>query len=164
MTKTQVAQGRDIVRANAAKARASALRARVQARQAASQVAPAVASAKTTAQQGVHSARIWTAPQLDRAAAALQDRVAPKVAVMLITAARRIEPPKPKRRVWPVALAAGLAAAAGAAAAGVLTGRQGKGPLAGRLGKSPEGSSGSQGEPEAADASTADVNGRVHAS
>jgi hypothetical protein len=163
MTKTQVAVGRDVVRANAAKARASALRARAQARQAASQVTPAVASARATAQQGVHSARTWAAPRLERSGVALQDRVAPKVSAMLVTAARRIEPPRPKRRMWPFAVAAGLVAAAGAAAAGVLLGKQGKGPLA-RMGKWQESSSDGQAEPEAAEASTADVNGRVHAS
>jgi hypothetical protein len=155
MTKTQVTKGRDKVRANAAKARQ-------QARQAASQVAPFATSARTTARHGVLRARTWAAPRLERTGNALQDRVAPKMSAMLCSAARRIEPPRQKRRLWPF-VTAGLVSAVAAGAAGVLAGRRGKGPLA-RLGSKPQSTTVSQAEPETAETSTADVNGRVHTS
>jgi hypothetical protein len=73
--------------------------------------------AAATARQGVHRARIWTAPRLDRTGQALEKQVAPRIAVMLSSAARRIDPAPPRRRRWPfvaggLVLAAGLSCAA----------------------------------------------------
>jgi len=74
------------------------------------------ASARMAARKGIHHARIWTAPRLERTGHTLEDQVAPKMAAMLSAAAQRIEPaPARRRRRWPV-LAAGLVAAAGLSA------------------------------------------------
>jgi hypothetical protein len=90
--------------------------ARRQARRAAAQARPLAASARTTARKGIHHARTWAAPRLERTGHTLEDRAAPKMAAMLSAAARRIEPVPPRRRRrWPV-LAAGLVTAAGLSA------------------------------------------------
>jgi hypothetical protein len=74
------------------------------------------ASARAAARKGIHHARIWAAPRLERTGHTLEDQVAPKMAAMLSAAAQRIEPvPARRRRRWPV-LAAGLVAAAGLSA------------------------------------------------
>jgi hypothetical protein len=74
------------------------------------------ASARTAARNGIHHARIWAAPRLERTGHTLEDQVAPRMAAMLSAAAQRIEPvPVRRRRRWPV-LAAGLITAAGLSA------------------------------------------------
>jgi len=113
LTKSQAsrAKGRAKARAGAAGARA-----RRRARRAAAPARPLAASARTTARKGIHHARIWAAPRLERTGHALEEQVAPRMAGMLSAAARRIEPVPPRRRRrWPV-LAAGLVAAAGLSA------------------------------------------------
>jgi hypothetical protein len=76
-----------------------------------------------TARQGVHSARMWTAPRLDRMGRGLEQRVAPRMSAMMTAAARRIEPARPRRRRWPV-LAAGVMVVAGGSAVAVLLRRR----------------------------------------
>jgi hypothetical protein len=70
------------------------------ARQAGAQVKPLATSTRAAAGHGLHRARAWAAPQVDRTAKAVQDKVAPQVSAMLSSAAQRIEPAKPQRRRW----------------------------------------------------------------
>jgi hypothetical protein len=70
------------------------------ARQAAAQVKPYASGARAAAGRGVHRARAVAAPQVERAGQALEDSVAPKVSAVLSSAARRLEPVKPRRRRW----------------------------------------------------------------
>jgi len=72
-------------------------------------------SAWTAAQTGIHRARVWAAPRLERTGHTVEDQVAPRMAAMLSAAARRIDPAPARRRRWPV-LAAGLITAAGLSA------------------------------------------------
>ena len=69
-------------------ARQVAKSARQQARQATDQVTPLARSASQTARQGVHGARVWAAPRVERSAQVLEERVAPKVADILTSTAR----------------------------------------------------------------------------
>jgi len=102
------------------------------ARQAAAQVKPVTArvrslarSAGATARRRVRKTRAWAAPQAERMAQVLQGSVAPKVSALLSSAARRLEPARPRRRPWrKLAAIAVLAAAASAAAALVLNRRK----------------------------------------
>jgi hypothetical protein len=85
---------------------------------------PLAASARTTARKGIHHARTWAAPRLERTGHTLESQVAPRMAAMLSAAARRIEPVPPRRRRrWP-ALAVGVAGAAGVATAAYLLKRR----------------------------------------
>jgi hypothetical protein len=174
MTKTQATRGRATVkaRAGAARTQAGATRARVRAqraaaqagpraRRAAAQAAPLATSAATTARQGTYSARIWAAPRLHRTGQTLEKRVAPKVAVMMSAAARRIDPAPARRRRWPL-VAGGLVLAAGLSgtAAYLLTRR---GPVQKQWGKISDTPGTSTAPPEPArDTAASDVNGRVH--
>jgi hypothetical protein len=92
---------------------------------AADQVKPLAQSTGDAARRTILRSRAWAAPQLERTGHALQDNVAPKMSAMLSSAAKRIDPAKPKSGQWrlPVGIAAALAAVASAAAA-VLGGRQ----------------------------------------
>jgi hypothetical protein len=146
--------------ATRAKAAGGAAMARRQGRRAATQVTPLAVAAAASTRRGVHSARTWTAPRLERAGHNLEQRVAPKMATMLSAVARRVDPAPPKRRRWPI-LAAGFVAAAGlSATAAYLISRRNSGSL---LGDNPE-------EPavstvtarETAETASSDVNGRVH--
>src|SRR5690242_3948741 len=47
-----------------------------------------------------HRTRAWAAPRVERTGQVLQDRVAPKVSALLSSAARRLEPEKPRRPRW----------------------------------------------------------------
>jgi hypothetical protein len=91
---------------------------------AADQVKPIAQSTGDAARRTILRTRSWAAPQLERTGQALQDNVAPKMSAMLSSAAKRIDPAKPKSGQWrlPVGIAAALAAAASAAAA--IIGRQ----------------------------------------
>jgi hypothetical protein len=127
MTKSQASRAKGKTRARAGAAGAGARR---RARQAAAQARPLTVSARIAAGKGIHHARIWAAPRLERTGHALEDQVAPRMAAMLSAAARRIEPvPARRRRRWPV-LAAGLITAAGlsATAAYLLKRRGNAGP------------------------------------
>jgi hypothetical protein len=87
---------------------------------AADQVKPLARSTQEAAQRGLHAGRAWAAPRVERTGHMLQDSVAPKVADMLSSAARRIEPEKARSRRWwtlpgiLVLVAAGASAAAAA--------------------------------------------------
>jgi len=158
------AAAKDAAKEAKAAAKAGASSARRQARRATTQVTPLAKSARVTAKQGVHDARVWAAPRVERTGHALEERVAPKVSAMLTATARRLEPARPiRRRRWPKVLAGAVALTAGSVAAAILRSRRGPafvtkphgpgepvttatGPASGR---------------QAADAETADVNGQV---
>jgi hypothetical protein len=70
------------------------------ARQAGAQLKPLATSTRAVTGRAVHGARAWAAPQVDRTAKAVQDKLAPQVSAMLSSAAQRIEPAKPARRRW----------------------------------------------------------------
>ena len=108
LTKSQASRAK----ARGGTARASARR---QARRAGAAARPVAASARTAARKGIHHARVWAAPRLERTGHTLEDQVAPRMAAMLSAAAQRIEPAPVRRRRWPV-LAAGVVAAAGLSA------------------------------------------------
>jgi hypothetical protein len=113
MTKSQASRAKGRARARGGAAGASARR---QARRAAEQARPMAASTRTAARKGIHHARVWAAPRLERTGHTLEVQVAPRMAAMLSAAAQRIEPaPVRRRRRWPV-LAAGLITAAGLSA------------------------------------------------
>jgi hypothetical protein len=95
------------------------------ARQAAAQLKPAVQRARPLAKNTSQAARrrllrtrAWVAPQVERSGKVLENTVAPKVSAMLSSAARRLDPGRPRQRRWqkPVGLAS-LTAAGGAVAA-----------------------------------------------
>jgi hypothetical protein len=77
-----------------------------------------------------NAARTWAAPQLEQAAIAISEKIAPMVSEALISAAHKIDVEQPKRRRLskPVVLAGSLVlTAAGAAAAMSLLNRNGNG-------------------------------------
>ena len=160
LTNRQVTTGKGRARMTA-----GAARARHRARGAAKQAAPLAASARLTARQGVHSARTWAAPRIERSGHTLQQRVAPRMAAVLSATARRVDPAPRKRRRWPF-LAAGLAAAALSAIAAYMLNRRGPG-LAPEPSAPETGASSSAGpapsEPKD-EAKASDVNGRVRTS
>jgi hypothetical protein len=138
--------------------------ARQQARQATDQVTPLAKSAGQTARQGLHDARVWAAPRVERGGQVLEERVAPKVADMLTSTARRLEPAKPlSPRRWPKIVAGVVMLGIGTAVAAVLRSRR---PWAsstapfgsGQATTSPAGPADQQ---QAAESETADVNGQV---
>ncbi|HEY6280047.1 MAG TPA: hypothetical protein VIX86_27470 [Streptosporangiaceae bacterium] len=112
--------GQSLARGKAARAQRLARRSlRARQQSARVQLAPFASSARMTARQGVHGARRWAAPRLDRMGRGLEERVAPRMSAMLSAAARRIEPARPQRRRWPL-LAAGVAVIAGGSAAAMM--------------------------------------------
>jgi hypothetical protein len=74
-------------------------------------------TAMAKATPAVEAARSWAAPQLEQSAHAITDTIAPMISDALLTAAQKIDVPKPRRRVRPsvVAGAVALTAVAGAA-------------------------------------------------
>ena len=86
---------------------------------AAAQMKPLAQSTQEAARRSVLQTRTWAAPRVARSGQVLQDDIAPKVADMLSSAARRIEPEKPRSRNWWTlsGIAILIAAAATAAAA-----------------------------------------------
>jgi hypothetical protein len=113
LTKSQASKAKSRAKARAGAAGAKARR---QARRAAGQARPMAASTRTAARKGIHHARVWAAPRLERTGHSLEVQVAPRMAAMLSAAAQRIEPaPIRRRRRWPV-LAVGLITAAGLSA------------------------------------------------
>jgi hypothetical protein len=155
MTKSQASRAKG----RAGVARATARR---RAGRAAAQARPLAASARTTTRKGIHHARIWAAPRIERTGHTLEDQVAPRMAAMLSAAARRIEPVPPRRRRrWPV-LAAGLITAAGlSATAAYLLKRRSRADMAtGYTGPAADGTSARPGEP-ATPVASSDANGRV---
>src|SRR6266487_5217752 len=94
------------------------------ARQAAAQVKPAAAQVKphatstgAAARRRVHQTRAWAAPRVERTGQVLQDSVAPKVSALLFSAARRLEPAKPRHPRWRKLAGVSLLTAAASAAA-----------------------------------------------
>jgi len=113
----------------------------MQASKMADQARPMTKSAAMTARQGAGSAATWATPRVGRVRAwmavrvargsvSVQETVAPRVSAMLATAARKLDPPKPRSRRFPKVLAgiALLAAGAAGAAAMAMRGRQGAMP------------------------------------
>jgi hypothetical protein len=99
-------------------ARERARQAAVHLKPAAGKVKPLARSTGAAAKRRVHRTRAWAAPRVERAGQVLQDSVAPKASAALSSAARRLDPGKPRRRPWRMlAGLAAVAAAAGAAAA-----------------------------------------------
>lgn len=85
------------------------------ARQAGAQVKRSATSTGAAVGRGVHRARNWAAPQVDRTAKAVQDKLAPPASATLSSAAQRIEPAKPQwwrwRRLACISIVAAVASA-----------------------------------------------------
>lgn len=144
-------------------AQAGARSARRQAHRAATQATPLAKSARETAQQSVHDARVWAAPRVERSGHAVAERIAPKLSDMLVATARRLEPAPPtRRRRWPKALAGMVLLGVGTAVAAVLRRREpafsAKPHDSGRPMTAATGPADSR---PATDSETADVNGQV---
>ena len=71
-------------------------------------------------------ARAWAAPRVEATGVAVQERLAPRVSAAMVTAARRLEPPKAqRRRRWPFIAAGIVVLGAGCAAtAQILRGKR----------------------------------------
>jgi hypothetical protein len=88
------------------------------ARQTAAQVKPLARSTGAATTRGVHKTRAWAAPQVERAGQVVQERVAPRISAWLSSAARRLEPARPRSGRWRKLVGgSALTAAAGAVAA-----------------------------------------------
>ena len=124
--KSRAKAGAAVAQSRAYQAKATAVRAQELARQAATtQVAPLARSAQEKAGRGLLEARAWTAPRVEAGGVAVQERLAPAVTAAMVTAARRIDPPKAKRRRWPLIVAGVVVVGAGCAvAAQVLRSRR----------------------------------------
>jgi hypothetical protein len=99
-------------------ARDRARQAAAQLKPVAAQVRPLASSAGATAKRGARRTRTWAAPQVERAGQVLEHSVAPKVSALLSSAARRLDPGKPRHARWrtPAGLATVTATACAAAA------------------------------------------------
>jgi hypothetical protein len=101
------------------------------ARQAAAHVGPVAAQVKpfakstgAAARRRVHRTRAWTAPRVERTGQVLQDSVAPKVSALLSSAARRLEPAKPRHPRWRKLAGISLLTAAASAVAALVRNRR----------------------------------------
>jgi len=119
------------------------------------------ASARTAARKGIHHARIWAAPRLERTGHTLEDQVAPRMAAMLSAAAQRIEPAQARRRRWPV-LAAGLITAAGLSATAAYLLKRRAAAHAPEFSAPADAASTTMPTEVPSHLATSDVNGRVH--
>ncbi|HEY8045755.1 MAG TPA: hypothetical protein VIF35_15910 [Streptosporangiaceae bacterium] len=115
--KSRAKAGAALVQSRADQAKAGALRAQERARQASTQVAPLAKSAQETAGRSLLEARAWAAPRVEATGVAVQERLAPAVSSAMVNAARIMEPPKAKRRRWPLIVAGVVVLGAGCAAA-----------------------------------------------
>jgi hypothetical protein len=104
---------------------------RAGARQAAAQLKPAAERAKPlakstseAARRQIRKTRAWAAPRVRRSGQSLQDKVAPKVATMLSSAAKRIDPAQPRQRQWTRPAGLATVTAVGGAVAAFLRGRR----------------------------------------
>lgn len=159
MTKSQASKARDLAAARAGAARESA---RQQALRAAEQARPMAVSARTAARKGIHDARAWTAPRLDRTGDVLEDQVAPWMAAMLSAAAQRIEPaPVRRRRLWLV-LTAGLLAAVGLSAIAAYLLKRRAAANQAESSAPADGTSTTTSAEVPGDPAASDANGRVH--
>jgi hypothetical protein len=115
------ATAQDRAKEAAAIAQGRAREAAARMKPAAAQVKPLAKSTQEAARRGLIRSRTWAAPRVERTGQVLQEDVAPKVADMLSSAARRIEPDKPRsRNWWTLSGIAVLVAAAATAAAAAL--------------------------------------------
>lgn len=103
--KSRAKAGAARAQSRAYQAKASAVRAQGLAREAAStQVVPLAKRAQEKAGRSLLGARAWAAPRVEQSGVVVQERLAPRVAEIMVATARRIEPPKAKRRRrWPIA-------------------------------------------------------------
>jgi len=146
--------GRAVAQARAGSAKAGSRR-RAQAR-------PMAAGARTAARTGIHHARTWAAPRLERTGHTLEEQVAPRMAAMLSAAARRIEPVPPRRRRrWPV-LAAGLVTAAALSATAAYLLRRRSAASAPEFFAPADAASTTMPTDAPSHLAASDVNGRVH--
>jgi hypothetical protein len=99
-------------------ARDRARQAAAQLKPVAAQVKPLASSAGAAGKRGARRTRTWAAPQVEHAGQVLQHRAAPKVSALLSSAARRLDPGKPRHARWrtPAGLATVTATACAAAA------------------------------------------------
>jgi len=138
------------------------------ARQAAARVKPVATSTGAAARRGVHKTRAWAAPQVERTGQVLQGRVAPKVSAVLSSAARRLEPAKPRLSRWrKLAGVSALTAAASAVAAFVRSRRKADGTTSAAEADADEAAPPADRRDGQAKTSTdadADVNRQVHTS
>jgi hypothetical protein len=103
--KSRAKAGAAVAQSRAYQAKATAVRAQELARQAAvTQVVPVARSAQEKAGRSLLSARAWAAPRVERGGVVVQEDLAPRVSEMMIATARRLEPVKPRRRRWPIAV------------------------------------------------------------
>jgi hypothetical protein len=100
-------------------------------RQAAAQLKPTAERAKPLAKstreaalRQIRKTRAWAAPRVERSGQSLQGTVAPKVATMLSSAAKRIDPAQPRQRQWTRPAGLATVTAAGGAIAAFLRGRR----------------------------------------
>jgi hypothetical protein len=98
--------------------------ARGRARQAAAQLKPVATSTRAAARRRVHRTRAWAAPQVEHTGQILQDSVAPKVSALLSSAARRLEPAKPRRPRWRKLAGISVLTAAASAVAALVRNRR----------------------------------------
>jgi hypothetical protein len=161
--RTRKQDAKAAARAGATSARQAAKSAQRQARQATDQVAPLAKTARETARQSVREARVWAAPRVERGGQFLEERVGPKVADILASTARRLEPERPSRRRWPKVLAGMVMFGVGTVAAAVLRSRRWS-PFVSKQDDPAQATTTDESPDEsrqAADADTADVNGQV---
>ena len=161
--KSRAKVGAALAQSRAYQAKAAAVRAQELARQTAvTQVAPLAKSAQEKAAQGLLDARAWTAPRVESGGVAVQERLAPAVSAAMVNAARRIEPPKARRRRWPLIVAGVVVLGAGcAAAAQVLRGKRNAAAMAASDPMPPMPPATPGEHQEMTDAAHADVNGQV---
>ncbi len=116
--KPEAKAGKALIQSRAYQAKAGAVRAQERARQATTQMAPLARSAQEAAARNLLVARAWAAPRVEATGVAVQERLAPRVSAAMVTAARRLEPPKAqRRRRWPFIVAGVVVLGAGCAAA-----------------------------------------------
>jgi hypothetical protein len=102
------------------KAGAAAAAALDHAQHAAAHAKPLASSARAAARRGLHSARAFAAPQVERVAKHI---AAPKVSAMLSSAAQRLEPVEPRGRRWRKLTGISLLTVAASAAAALACNR-----------------------------------------
>jgi hypothetical protein len=116
--KSEAKARKALIQSRAYQAKAGAVRAQGRARQATAQMAPLAKSAQEAAARNLLEARAWAAPRVEATGVAVQERLAPRVSAAMVTAARRLEPPKAqRRRRWPFIVAGVVVLGAGCAAA-----------------------------------------------
>jgi hypothetical protein len=104
--------------------RAGARQAAAQLKPAAERVKPLAKSTREAARRKIVKTRAWAAPQVERSGQAWRNTVAPKVAAVLSSAAKRIDPAQPRQRRWTKPAGLATVTAAGGAVAAFLRGRK----------------------------------------